>query len=340
VRHNISVTSTSQELVRNGSSCLGRPGIRVLLVALAAGPAACLIGSSELGSASGQNATAVRGSLAVVRAGAFIYRRFPNGRLTPLTRGRAPAWSRDGRHIAFALPPDFEDLEGPPVCQLFVMDSDGSNVRQVGQATTDCSGVSWGPGDRQIVFGGGVRGRGSMGLWIVNADGSGLRRLRAGRGATEGIHPSWSPDGRRIAFSWTGQSPHPWGRLAVVRPDGSGYSVLVRPRKGAHDDELIYPAWSRDGKRLAFVRVDHRSGRAVREIVVADAQGGHRSTLVRLPYNPVRQGGPTWSPNGASIAFWGRCGSRACVSTVASQGGSRRVLLRDYVEPAWGPAGS
>jgi TolB protein len=329
--------------VRNGSSCLGRPGIRVLLIALAAGSAACLIGSSESGSASGQNATAVRGSLAVVLYD-HIYRRFPNGRLTQLTDGgppgRAPAWSRDGSRIAFARPPDIEFGEGPPVCQLFVMNSDGSNVRPVGQATTDCSGVSWGPGDRQIVFGGGVRGRGSTGLWIVNADGSGLRRLRAGRGATEGIHPSWSPDGRRIAFSWTGRSPHPWGRLAVVRPDGSGYRVLVRPREGAHDDELIYPAWSRDGKRLAFVRVDHRAGRAVREIVVADAQGGHRRTLVRLPYNPQRQGGPTWSPNGASIAFWGRCGSRLCVSTVASQGGSRRVLLKDYVEPAWGPAGS
>jgi Tol biopolymer transport system component len=139
------------------------------------------------------------------------------------------------------------------------MNSDGSDVRRIGQATTDCSGVSWGPGDRQIVFGGGVKGRGSTGLWIVNTDGSGLRRLRAGRGATEGIHPSWSPDGHTIAFSWTGQSPHPWGRLAVVRPDGSGYKMLVRPRKGAHDDELIYPAWSRDGKQLAFVRVDHRA---------------------------------------------------------------------------------
>jgi hypothetical protein len=114
VRHNKSATSTSQELVRNGSSCLGRPGIRVLLIAFAAGSAACLIGSSESGSASGQNATAVRGSLAVVHEGGFIYRRFPNGRLTQLTSGRAPAWSRNGSRIAFVRPRDFEGLQGPP----------------------------------------------------------------------------------------------------------------------------------------------------------------------------------------------------------------------------------
>ena len=327
--------------MRSGSSCLGPPGRRVIPIVLAAASAACFIGSAGLGSATAQNEAANRGSLAVVGVGlptaSGIYRRLPNGRLAPLTEGRAPAWSRSGRRIAFARA---AGIEGSWVCPLFVMNSDGSDVRRVGQATTDCSGVSWGPGDRQIVFGGGVQGRGSTGLWIVNTDGSGLRRLRAGRGATEGIHPSWSPDGRTIAFGWTGQSPHPWGRLAVVRPDGSGYKVLVRPRKGAHDDELIYPAWSRDGKQLAFVRVDHRAGRAVREIVVADAQGGQRRTLVRLPYNPERQGGPTWSPNGDSIAFWGRCGSRSCVSTVATQSGLRRVLLKNYFEPAWGPSGS
>ena len=128
-------------------------------------------------------------------------------------------------------------------------------------------------------------------------------------GATEGIHPAWFPDGRTIGFGWTGRSPHPWGRLAAIRPDGSGYHVLLGPRAGWHDDELTFPAWSRDGRRLAYVRIDHRSGRARRTIEVADAGGKQRRVLARLPYNPVSQGVPSWSPNGNRIAFWGVCGS-------------------------------
>lgn len=315
-----------------------------LLVALVMGCAVLLADVWSSAAALSTGMQAGRGSIAVVGAGLpaarGIYRRYPNGDLQQLTTNgeHAPVWSRDGRRIAFLR---FDVGQGPFVCSLFVMNSDGSNVLQVGQVKTDCSGVSWGLGDRRIVFGGGDWR--NPGLWIVNVDGSGLRRLLAGRGADEGIHPAWSPDGRTIVFGWSGRSRHPWGRLAAIRPDGRGFRVLVRPRSAPYEDDVSLPAWSRDGKRLAFVRVDHRSGHASRRIEVADARGEHRQTLVRLPYGSAGSkwsGTPTWSPNGRSIAFSSDCGRGSCVSTVSSQGGRRQVLLRNYMEPAWGPAGS
>lgn len=264
--------------------------------------------------------------------------RSTSGQLTRLTtdfRDQLPVWSRDGKRIAFLR--RGSDIDR---CALFVMNADGSDVHQVGNVETDCSRVSWGPRDRKIAFGG-VGAQGSMDLWIVNANGSGLNRLRAGRGATEGIHPAWSPSGRWIAFGWTGRSPHPWGRLAAIRPDGSGYHVLVKPRAGHDEDEITYPAWSRDGKRLAYVQVEHRPGHAGRTLEVADSLGRHRRALAHLPYNPTGQGAPSWSPDGQSLVFWRVCGQRTCISTIPARGGKERVLLRGgYVHPYWGPAGS
>src|SRR5204863_2655776 len=135
---------------------------------------------------------------------------------------RFPVWSRDGTQAAFerfAFPGDS--------CPLFVMNSDGSGAHQVGQVVTDCSGASWGPSGRQLVFGGAPALANNATLWLVNVDGTGLRRLLRGRGANpEGTHPAWSPDGSTIVFGWTASRLN---GLLAIRPDGSGLHALVKP---------------------------------------------------------------------------------------------------------------
>ena len=315
------------------------PNWRVLvpfLVALVAG--LVVAWSSSAASDPATTANATRGSIAVVGNG--LYRRFPSGRLALLTEdGRAPAWSHDGRRIAFVRPIDTPGSSR--VCPLFVMNSDGSNVRPVGQANTDCSGVSWGPGDRQIVFGGAPR-RITPSEWASGSSTPTEASFAACGPVGAQRKASTRPGlltGAGSSSAGRGRSPHPWGRLAAVRPDGSGYRVLVGPRAGQHDDELTFPAWSRDGRRLAYVRIEHRLGRAGRTIEVADARGQHRRVLLRLPYNPSQQGGPTWSPNGRLLAYWGVCGQGICVSTVPSRGGRPRVLLGSYANPRGGLQG-
>ena len=88
-------------------------------------------------------------------------------------------------------------------------------------------------------------GQTSGGLYVLNADGSGKQRLADAAFTT----PSWSPDGRKIAFGSRseGQKVAPLGGLRVVNADGSGQQRLTN---GSH------PAWSPDGRRIALTRGD------------------------------------------------------------------------------------
>ncbi|MCS7261757.1 MAG: hypothetical protein NZ765_13450, partial [Anaerolineae bacterium] len=71
---------------------------------------------------------------------------------------------------------------------------------------------------------------------LINADGSGLRRL------TNGIDPVLSPDGSQVAFTrWNGED----GSLWVINIDGSGERAVLGATKQAK-----HPAWSPDGRRI------------------------------------------------------------------------------------------
>jgi Tol biopolymer transport system component len=284
---------------------------------------------------SSTRAGTVRGSI-LVASDRGLVRRYPNGTLKQLTTSANdsfPAWSRDGTQVAFVrYPLDLRER----FCRLFVINSDGTGLHQVGEVKTDCSGASWGPDDRQLAFGGAPAGGNNATLWVVNVDGTGLRRLLRGHFANpEGTHPSWSPDGRTIVFGWT--ASHLNGLLAI-RPDGSGLHALVRPRP-RHTDVFAQPMWSRDGKRLAFVHVDFDA--RTRRIVTARPSGSRLHVLARLPLNPGQMGVPNWSPNGSLIAFSGLCGRQGCVWTIPSRGGTRQVLIRGlFLQGTWGPVGT
>jgi len=125
-------------------------------------------------------------------------------------------------------------------------------------------------------------------LYIVNADGTSLRRLiddpAGGNGA------AWSHDGKKIAFA---------------RKTGDNTDIYVMNADGSHPMQLTSnagklnggPAWSPDGKKIAFF--SNRDGRRA-QIYVMDASGRNQT---RLTDNSGANFGPEWSPDGKRIIF-------------------------------------
>jgi len=137
----------------------------------------------------------------------------------------SPAWSPDGRTIAFV-----SDRDGS--AKIYLMESDGSDQRRMTDTSMAELEPAWSPDGTRIAF---VSGddAGTQ-IFIVNIDGSGLIQVTHGSGYNE--HPTWSPDGTMLAF-WSNRTGS--GQIYRIAVDGSG---LTRLTDNAFHDEN--PDWS------------------------------------------------------------------------------------------------
>jgi TolB protein len=155
-------------------------------------------------------------------------------------------------------------------------------------------------------------------VYLMNADGSLqhaiTRQFSAKRGA-------FSPDGRRIAFDGRAYNTLFDFDIFVAAASGRGAKRITRG-----PDRDLMPAWSPDGKTVAFSRQATEEG--MPDIWLVRADGSDPRLLV--------QGGlaPSWGPDGSRIAFEGLGG----VATVKPDGSGIRQLAAGG-EPAWSPDG-
>jgi TolB protein len=244
-------------------------------------------------------------------------------------------WSSDGRKILFLR----AKLEGAGYSahhDLYVMNADGSHQRRLlrhkpgGFFSEELiDSPTWSPDGRRIAFVSNRRKAFALEIYLINADGRGLRNLTRGRGGSDSL-PAWSPDGRKIAFvGWRGLEMG----LYVMNADGSHERQLIKA--GPQVPSL---AWSPDGRKILFEQFDKNGPRD--DLYVIDANGGGLRNLTRNP--AVEEYGPAWSPDGRKIAFarWPKAPALRGIYVMKADGSGLRRLTRKYdLDPAWSPDG-
>jgi len=191
----------------------------------------------------------------------------------------APAWSPDGRRIAFVSTRNGNNEE------IYLMNRDGADVVRLTYDPGRDGWPTWSPDGGQIAFQ--SERSGDFQIYVMNADGSGQRPITDD--PTRARWPDWSPDGTRITF--TSRRVGYTTKIFVMNADGSNVRVISDPN-GPYDDR--YSTWSPDG-RITFVSDQPAPSDGTRddEIYIMNANGSNPRQLTataswRLPRGVAR----------------------------------------------------
>ena len=256
-----------------------------------------------------------------------------------LTNNRAndwsPAWSPDGRRIAFVSERDghVHAQHGWPTSEIYVMAADGGNPQNLTNDPADDREASWSPDGKRIAF---VSERDEprvyADIYVMDADGSNPQRLTDHD--FDDREPSWSPDGEHIVFS-ARREGHFENKFAIT------YEIYVMDADGGNEQRLTEnrkndgaPSWSPDGKRIVF-EADRKGDFENFDIYVMDADGGNQQKLTN---DRGWDSSPSWSPNGERIAFMSERDGNTEIYVMDADGGNLQNLTNNPggdFGPAW-----
>ena len=198
---------------------------------------------------------------------------------------RSPVWSPNGQYIAFN-----EDNAGR-IPQIAVFDLNSRSAETL-TSLFKAENPLWSPDRQHILFEAIDRSKlyssipEQSDVFVIDADGSTLANLTDDDGWDRS--PSWSPDGRRIAFSSDRNGEYD---IYVMNANGSAVTQLT----DAPGRDFL-PSWAPDGQRIAFLSTrDGDSG-----IYIMDSDGSNQTLLSDSPGNI---GLLNWSPDGQRIVF-------------------------------------
>ena len=225
----------------------------------------------------------------------------------------SPVWSPDGTKIAFISNRNYSFA-------LYVMNADGSNARHVAEVL-EPGEPAWSPDGNKIAFSAGIRAIFALippvnqpvtDIYVVNVDGSGLTRLTRDSGRNGS--PTWSPDGKQIAFT-SNRDSDGQTNIWVMNADGSNQREIPNSAisKSSRFDDLD-PAWSPDGSKILFSHYRACRNDVEIAIYVMNADGSNTRLLTNEPNSCGVYSSPRWSPDGTMIVTSFRSHARNDVS--------------------------
>ncbi len=212
---------------------------------------------------------------------------------------------------------------------IWIMNADGSNPRQLTKSTAEEYQPVFSPDGKKILYVSDERG--SPDIWIMDRDGSNKTRLTKDKGIER--DPAWSPDGKKIVYAALPLEADNFD-LWIMDADGSNKIQLTQ----TPSNEMT-PAWSPDGKHIAFASDEGNN----LDIYVIDPEGKNRTKLISTAGYEYQ---PDWSPDGSKIAYvaWGAEESLDQSNIwIANADGSQQTRLTSTspsVHPRWHPNGT
>jgi TolB protein len=192
--------------------------------------------------------------------------------------------------------------------EIWAMDPDGGDRTQLtpSEPGVDASGSAqpaWSPDRSLIAYSssgdGRVEDQDELEIFVMRADGSERRRLTNDH--VLDATPAWSPDGERIAFAhMTGVGKeNADGVIVVMDATGNGRVEITRHPDAPQTVFDSYPAWSPDGRLIAFTRAAYTPSSIEPQVAVhtVDPAGGGERLLIEDAAEA------SWSPDGTRIAF-------------------------------------
>lgn len=209
--------------------------------------------------------------------------------------------------------------------ELFLMDYDGHNQRRISGHKSTSGYSDWSPTGDAIAYMSYFSG--TPGIYYVDlASGNKVPIYREG---VLNISPSFSPDGKRVAFASAG----PDSNIDIYVCD----RVCRQPQRLTTSTAIdTNPAWSPDGKQIAFT--SSRSGKP--QIFLMDADGQNTR---RISFDGEYNEGASWRPDGQQITYATRRGNRFDIAVTNLVDLQTRILTSSndasYEEPCFAPDG-